>query len=387
MVCMYLYCTTKIKDMKINFTVWLSKNRSALASVAELLKGKEFESWSDGDQRQMDKLLKHVHSHYHGSFEIKTDSATSTFLDMDELVLRDMPIAEGAAGRVYIGRYRSVEVAVKMFHWESLSGDEMEELKENVIRECELMAKLRNPFIVNYIGSVTYIPQVSLVMQYFVLGSLGEFIHLDRPGGMRLPYRLKLKILFDTARGMAFLHENKILHLDLKPDNILMNSLYDDSNCVCKITDFGTSRLVRSGQSDKGLGTTIYAAPEAHRDVYTFKSDVFSFAVTAWEVFYQTEPYKEARSLFEIKDMVIAGQRLALAEPVPKLLSDLIADCWKQEGADRPGFDTVSKRLTRILDDAENQSALDLGYDPAQIEAYVFARGAKMAEMMKDLVY
>ena len=45
--------------------------------------------------------------------------------------------------------------------------DEVEDLKAEVMAECEIMAKLRNPFIANYMGSVTYIPQISMVIQYY----------------------------------------------------------------------------------------------------------------------------------------------------------------------------------------------------------------------------
>ncbi|ELP87516.1 protein kinase domain containing protein, partial [Entamoeba invadens IP1] len=82
-------CTCKIKDMKINYTVWFSNNKTNLEDVRDLLKGKDFESWSRLDQLAMDKKMKGIISHYHYSFVIKTEVATSTLLDMDELNMRD----------------------------------------------------------------------------------------------------------------------------------------------------------------------------------------------------------------------------------------------------------------------------------------------------------
>lgn len=69
-------------------------------------------------------------------------------------------------------------------------------------------------------GAVTYLPQISMVIHFFVLGSLGDYLRKEKENYIKLPYELKNGMLFDTARGMLFLHENKIMHFDLKQDNL-----------------------------------------------------------------------------------------------------------------------------------------------------------------------
>ncbi|ELP85334.1 protein tyrosine kinase domain containing protein, partial [Entamoeba invadens IP1] len=362
---MTINCTTRIRGMKIPYTVWFSKSKSSLLEIAEHLKDKNFDVWQADDQTKMDHLCKKVIRHIHHNFTISTDAASSTHIDMDELNISENPIAEGAMGRVYIGSYRSVPVAVKQFRWESLSTEEVEELKRNVIQECEIMSKLRNPFIANYMGSVTYIQQVSMVIQFFVLGSLGEYLRKEKIDYVPLPYKLKVRMLYDTSRGMEFLHENRIMHLDLKPDNLLVNSLDPNSACSIKITDFGTSRFTKKtikNKEDKGLGTPAYAAPETFHDEYTNAGDVYSFAITAWELYYQDEPYKTFKSVFEIKTYVEEGKRLQIDEGMPYLLKNLIETCWNTSATLRPQFDSITKKLVKIdedISDLMNQESVN----------------------------
>ncbi|BFU24026.1 protein kinase domain containing protein [Entamoeba histolytica HM-1:IMSS-B] len=384
-VFMTLHCTTKIKNVCIPYTVWFSKSRRYLNKIVELLKEKTFNDWSQSDQLQMEKELKNIPLHCHGNFVIATEAASSTHIDMDELNISEEPIAEGAMGKVYIGEYRSVPVAIKVFRWENLTEEEMNDLKNEVINECEVMSKLRNPFIANYIGSITYIPQISMVTQFFILGSLGEYLRKNKPNYLRLPYKLKIRMLFDTARGMEFLHENRIMHLDLKPDNLLVNSLYTDSSCCIKITDFGTSRFTKktNNLTDKGLGTPIYLAPECYHDHYTFAGDVYSFAITAWEIFYQDEPYKEFKSLFDIKRFVENGERLKIDMKMPQPLKILITECWAHSFEDRPQFSEVCDKMVNVIENVGEHGELDEGIDVNDIEQFIQQRTEKF-ELFKS---
>ncbi|ELP84062.1 serine-threonine protein kinase, putative [Entamoeba invadens IP1] len=385
---MTLNCTTKIRDMKIPYTIWFSKSKSTLTNISEVLKDKDFETWSVDDEQKMSNLRKGVVRQMHHNLTIKTDAASSTFIDMDELNMSEKPIAEGAMGRVYIGSYRSVPVAVKQFRWENLDEEEVSELKKEVTSECEIMSKLRNPFIASYMGSVTYIPQVSMVIQFFVLGSLGEYLTPDKSDFIKMPYKLKVRMLFDTSRGMQFLHENRIMHLDLKPDNLLVNSLDPNSACSIKITDFGTSRFTKKtikNNEDRGLGTPIYAAPETFKDEYTFAGDVYSFAITSWQVFYQVEPYNELKSVFDIKKHVEEGKRLLVDEKMPKYYSEMVVNCWDQDPSKRPTFDQVSRCFIAINDDVENRSDLDADVSLDKIDSLIATRNQRLRKNLDEI--
>ena len=386
---MTLHCTTKIREMKIPYTVWWSKSKAVLEEISDILKDKTFEDWSTENKESMERLCKSVTKHIHYNLTIMTDAVTSTHIDMDEINMVEKPIAEGAMGKVFVGTYRSVTVAVKQFRWENLLPEEVEDLKTEVMAECEIMAKLRNPFIANYMGSVTYIPQISMVMQFFVMGSLGEYLRKEKEDYLKMSYRLKIRILFDTARGMQFLHENSIMHLDLKPDNLLVNSLFADAACCVKITDFGTSRLSKktAKTGDKGLGTPIYLAPEGYKDEYTNGGDVFAYAVSAWELFYQEEPYKDFKSLFEIKNYVESGKRLEIDETMPPMLKNLIEECWQQQASSRPSFEQICKKLNKIEEDAVNHVDLDADVSEERVQQLMTDRAERLNKMLNDLVH
>ncbi|EKE36943.1 hypothetical protein ENUP19_0088G0018 [Entamoeba nuttalli] len=377
---MTLHCTTKIFGLKIHVSCYFSNKRDVLNNISTLLKDRTFAEWDETCKKEMDQNMKFVKYKFHGSFTIETDAVNSINLDMDEIQLLDEPIGEGAMGTVYVGKYRTIYVAVKQFKWENLSNEEMEELKQDVVRECDLLSKLRNPFVVNYVGSVTYIPQICMVTVFFELGSLNNYIHKGNKEGIILPFALKNKILLDTAKGMNFLHNNSILHLDLKPDNLLVNSLYADSACCVKITDFGTSRFIQRLNKDKGLGTPMYVAPEAYQDIYDCPNDVFAYAITAWELFYAEEPYKEFKSLFDIKNFVCEGKRLPLDGPMPTEWKHLITSCWNQKPSERPIFSVIVNEVAKF----ENLShpELDVGVNYEKINELTQSKKEKINDLL-----
>ncbi|KAL7719506.1 Protein tyrosine kinase domain containing protein [Entamoeba marina] len=295
-----------------------------------------------------------------------TVAVSSTCFDVDELNMKDEPIAEGAMGKVYIGKYRSVLVSVKQFRWDDSTQEETNTLKKEVVSECELMGKLKNLFIANYMGSVTYLPQISMVIQFFVLGSLGEYLRQPSVDYIKLLIKLKKRMLLDISRGMEFLHENKIMHLDLKPDNILVNSLYFKSLCCVNITNFGTSRFTKKvlKSQDKGLGTPICAAPETYGDEYTFACDVYAFAITTWEIFYQDEPYKENNATYLKILLKIVGNKIVMI--------DLF-------------FNTNSNNIAHVVDKCSKHKDLDVGVDPEDVKLLINKMKKRMTEQLDEL--
>ena len=80
----------------------------------------------------------------------------------------------------------------------------------------------------------------------------------------RISLALKYKLMLDTASAVDFLHSNGVLYRDLKPDNLLVFSVSHNAGVNCKLSDFGTSRIVDDPkvpmQHTSGIGTPIYMA-------------------------------------------------------------------------------------------------------------------------------
>lgn len=103
-----------------------------------------------------------------------------------------------------------------------------------------------------------------------------------------------MRILRGTAQGLKFLHDNGIVHCDIKQENILCNST------SVKITDFGLSTVLKKGakmtRESSIKGTAHFRAPEVvfpkdRKNVISFATDVWAFGVLAYEMFFKKRPF------------------------------------------------------------------------------------------------
>eukprot|EP00917_Polyrhabdina_sp_WS-2016_P006761 GHVP01015076.1.p1 GENE.GHVP01015076.1~~GHVP01015076.1.p1 ORF type:complete len:1395 (-),score=256.08 GHVP01015076.1:159-4343(-) len=164
-----------------------------------------------------------------------------------------------------------------------------------------------------------------------------------------LPLPTILRISFGIANAMTYLHDKEILHCDLKPQNILL-----DSSLNPKLCDFGLS-TVRQPRSLEywrlgALGTPRWAAPEVLRgDAHTEKADIYSFGIILWEMVNRVIPFEE----LETEELVAAvgwGKASPMKIPRskevhPTCLEILIRMCIHPEAYLRPTFRQVSAAL------------------------------------------
>ncbi|GJN36030.1 hypothetical protein PR202_gb24855 [Eleusine coracana subsp. coracana] len=124
------------------------------------------------------------------------------------------------------------------------------------------------------------IPHRLLCFEYLENGSLSSYITDVAQG---LEWRERYQIIKGICDGLHYLHENKIVHSDLKPSNILL-----DYDMVPKIADFGLSRCFDQNQSrtvtSKVIGTMGYMAPESFNGLIAYESDIFSLGVIIMEI-------------------------------------------------------------------------------------------------------
>ena len=297
---------------------------------------------------------------------LRAASGVSAKIDPDDVtVLR--PVGEGSFGTVFLGVYKSRQVAVKVLKNQGTS-TRVAEFR----REIELMERLRCPFVAGFVGAVVFPGQLCLVSEFYHLGGVGAIFRTTRQSSL-----LKLRVCLDAAKGMASLHSCHIIHRDLKPDNLLAVSLDPLAPVTCVLTDFGStcefSEL--SGASfTRGIGTPYYMAPEVLRhdlgdDIlspttqtapaaqatgtttgspYTMASDVYSYAVLAWEVFAGVTPYSMLpdTSLMGVVQFVLDGGRMALPSTCRSpAVRAVIEQAWDPDPGRRPSFLDISSRL------------------------------------------
>ncbi|XP_044321587.1 putative receptor-like protein kinase At4g00960 isoform X5 [Triticum aestivum] len=195
-------------------------------------------------------------------------------------------IGLGGFGVVYLGVLRNEKVAVKKLFIEQDFSDELfvDEVNclvrakhNNIVRFLDYCADTQGE-LVKFDGRhvMAELRQRLLCFEYVPNGNLHDYIKGISHGD---EWQIRYKMIKGICHGLQYLHKERITHLDLKPDNVLLDAYMEP-----KITDFGLSRLFDEGQSrvfTKNVpGTRGYIAPEViDKGEISFKSDIFALGI------------------------------------------------------------------------------------------------------------
>jgi eukaryotic-like serine/threonine-protein kinase len=215
-------------------------------------------------------------------------------------------VGHGGMSSVYKARDALLErhVALKILH-EQYSTDE--DFVERFKREARSVAQLQHPNIVTVIDRGEEDGRQYIVFEYIEGENLKE--HVVRKG--RLDVREALEIADEVARGLAFAHEQGLIHRDVKPQNVLLNG-----DGRAKVTDFGIARTLDvDGMTQTGtvLGTSNYIAPEqASGQPVDAHSDVYALGAVLYELLAGEVPFPG--------ESFVAVAMKHMHEPAPNLL-------------------------------------------------------------------
>lgn len=265
--------------------------------------------------------------------------------DLEEL----RELGSGTFGTVYHGKWRGTDVAIKRIKKSCFTGrsSEQERLTIEFWREAVILSKLQHPNVVAFYGVVQDGPGGTLatVAEFMVDGSLRSVLlrkdrHLDR--------RKRLIIAMDAAFGMEYLHSKNIVHFDLKCDNLLVN-LKDPLRPICKVGDFGLSKIKRNTLVSGGVrGTLPWMAPEllnGSSNKVSEKVDVFSFGIVLWEILTGEEPYANMHYGAIIGGIVNNTLRPTIPGYCDGDWRELMECCWAPNPVVRPSFTEIASRL------------------------------------------
>lgn len=164
---------------------------------------------------------------------------------------KDRLVGEGGFGKVYLSydKHLDLEVAIK-------KSDVKSDERYNLFTEYKRISKLpAHANIANYIACFR-IKESSLtstdfaVLQYYPLGNLKQLIK-----SKKLNLNQKHDLIEGILKGLKFLHENNIIHRDIKPPNILIAKRKYEDTYIPKITDFGISRIVNEFNEKSSIRT------------------------------------------------------------------------------------------------------------------------------------
>ncbi|CAH9112234.1 unnamed protein product [Cuscuta epithymum] len=251
-------------------------------------------------------------------------------------------ITSGSGCVLYHGIYHGVEVAVKV----PISKDLNQELVNQFAQEANILRQLQHKNVVRFIGSCFKSPQLWIVTEYMPGGSLYDYL---RKCHTVLKLSQLLRFAIDISEGMEYLHQNNIIHRDLKTLNLLM-----DAQNVVKVADFGLARFLnKEGVMTAETGTYKWMAPEVmtHKP-YDQSADVFSFAIVLWELLTAQVPYGKMLPVSAALNVTKGHRPECPNNTHPKLLG-LIHRCWETVPEKRPSFSEIRAELEELLHEVD----------------------------------
>ncbi|KAG6671633.1 hypothetical protein I3843_16G014400 [Carya illinoinensis] len=315
------------------------------------------DGWHDEDTDGLYKAMETAVAGSEGSWSQSSDShsavekALSTEansgdweIDTKSLTIGER-IASGSCGDLYHGVYLSEDVAVKILKSEHLNNA----LEDEFDHEVAILREVQHKNVVQFIGACTKPPNLCIITEYMPGGSLYDYLHKNH-NILELPQLLKFAI--DVSKGMEYLHQNNIIHRDLKTANLLM-----DTHNVIKVADFGVARFqTQGGTMTAETGTYRWMAPEViNHQPYNQKADVFSFAIVLWELVTAKVPYDSMTPL-----QAALGVRQGLRPDLPKNahpnLLELMQRCWEAVSDNRPSFSEITAELENLLQEIQKTS-------------------------------
>ncbi len=199
-------------------------------------------------------------------------------------------LGRGAMGTVYLGRDPRIgrTVAIKtMALTEEFESEQLEEVRRRFFQEAETAGRLNHPNIVTIYDVGEEHDLAYIAMDYITGNSLDQYIRKEELLSIVQVFTLGMHV----AEALGYAHEQKVVHRDVKPGNIIFNG---DTGQL-KVTDFGIACLTDNSKTRTGtvLGSPFYMSPEqiAGKKV-DGRSDLFSLGVTLYQLFTGHLPFE-----------------------------------------------------------------------------------------------
>ncbi|MBT3278641.1 MAG: protein kinase [Phycisphaerales bacterium] len=257
-------------------------------------------------------------------------------------------LGSGGMGRVFLARDKVLarEVALKAIPQRLGDAEQVEYLKQ-FMHEARVIAALEHGNIVRIYDVLTDSGVVAIAMECIRGGDLQRVV---RKRG-KLDYNLAGSLILQALRGLAFAHEQGVIHRDIKPGNLMLTR-----DGICKLVDFGAARLANKAElsllEGKTIGTPYYMPPETILSKEpTAQSDLYSMGCLLWFALTGTPPYtgKTAKEVYA-KHVNAPLPDVSELGAIPLELGELLLSAMAKKPADRPASATeFADRLEAIL--------------------------------------
>lgn len=210
----------------------------------------------------------------------------------------------GNGGRVYraIHKPSSQVMAIK-----EIELDISVAIQKQIISELEILYKCNSRMIISFFGAFFFDNKISICTEFMDGGSLDQYM----PVGERVLGQISLCVI----EGMLYMWNLKVLHRDIKPYNILVNSAGQ-----VKLCDFGVSTQLEKSKATTFLGTNVYMAPERLQGYdYGTPAEVWSYGVTLFELATGKLPFASLNIGPNVQLQPFHVMKVILEEPHMKL--------------------------------------------------------------------
>ncbi|RYC81262.1 hypothetical protein BFJ63_vAg15848 [Fusarium oxysporum f. sp. narcissi] len=257
-------------------------------------------------------------------------------------------IGNGTYGRVYLGMNATTGqfLAVKEvdINPKAAGGDKqkIKELVAGLDKEIDTMQHLDHVNIVQYLGCERKETSISIFLEYISGGSIRSCL---RKHG-KFEESIVASLTRQALSGLAYLHQEGVLHRDLKADNILL-----DTDGTCKISDFGISKktdnIYGNDKTNNMQGSVFWMAPEVIRsqcEGYSAKVDIWSLGCVVLEMLTGQRPWAKEEAVGAIYK-IANGETPPIADGIQGTLGPLavafMMDCFQVDPFDRPTADVL----------------------------------------------
>ncbi|GBG63616.1 hypothetical protein CBR_g38927 [Chara braunii] len=251
----------------------------------------------------------------------------------DKYLLGD-EIGKGAYGRVYKGvdLQNGDFVAIKQVSLENIPPEDL----AGIMQEIDLLKNLNHKNIVKYLGSFKTKSHLYIILEYVENGALASIIKPTKFGAF--PESLVAVYIAQVLEGLVYLHEQGVIHRDIKGANILTTK-----EGIVKLADFGVATKLAEADfhTHSVVGTPYWMAPEViEMSGVSAASDIWSVGCTIIELLTCVPPYYDLQpmpALFRI----VQDDHPPLPENASTLLTDFLHQCFRKDGKLRPDAKTL----------------------------------------------
>lgn len=243
-------------------------------------------------------------------------------------------IGKGAYGRVYKGLdlENGDFVAIKQVSLENIAQEDL-----NVImQEIDLLKNLNHKNIVKYLGSLKTKTHLHIILEYVENGSLANIIKPNKFGPF--PESLVAVYIAQVLEGLVYLHEQGVIHRDIKGANILTTK-----EGLVKLADFGVATKLTEADvnTHSVVGTPYWMAPEViEMSGVCAASDIWSVGCTVIELLTCVPPYYDFQpmpALFRI----VQDEHPPIPDSLSPAITDFLRQCFKKDARQRPDAKTL----------------------------------------------